>query len=325
VDPRAYDLYMRGRYHWNRRTDTDLLRARDLFQQAVDVQPGWALGYNALAQTYLVMAGWATIPPDQAYPRAQELANKALGLDPDLGAAWASLAGVQASWLWEWETAEEYYQKAIVLEPNNASSHQWYAEFLVGLGRFDAAIEQIEIAQAIDPLAPIIGATKAWIYFYMGDFKRAVAESERVVASDSTFAGGYVVLGDACRYGGHPDRAAEAYARYFASTVPGAGESIRNAYARGGIDAVMRTIIHGMRQASQTQYISPANMGFNFASIGEADSAMVWLEKAYNERAYPIELVAIVPRCQPIHNDPRFLDLLRRMNLDRVRPAYARN
>jgi serine/threonine-protein kinase len=324
VDPRAYDLYMRGRYHWYRRTDSDLRRALELFQQAVDIQPDWALGYAALAQTNLVMASWSALPPGEAYPRARDIAQKALEIDPDLGSAWACLGGVESEWHWDWKKADEYFRKAIELEPNNASSHQWYSEFLVTRGRFDEAIEHIDVAEKIDPLATIVTTVKAWNYYVMGDFDRAIAECERVIAMDSTFTGAYLVLADACRFAEQHDRAAAAYARFYGFSVPGAAEGIRAAYAGGGMDAVIRAMIAGYRQASETQYVSPADIGFRFAAIGEADSAMVWLERAYVKRAYPIASSAVLPDCEPICKDPRFIDLLQRMKLEDVKPAYAR-
>lgn len=323
VDPRAYDLYMRGRHHWYRRTSEDLRRALELFEQASEIQPDWALAYTALSQTNLVMAGWAELPPGEAYPRARELAEKALRLDPGLGSAWAALAGVAGSWDWDWGKAEEYYEKAIELEPNNASTHQWYAEFLCTLGRFDESIEHVELAHELDPLASIIRTVKAWVYYFAREFEAAIEESHRVLDADSSFASAYLVIGDAARYSGRHDQAAEAYARYYETVHPGADESIRNAYATGGIEAVVRVVINGLRQASRVQYVSPANIGFHFASIGEADSAMVWIEKAFAERSYPMEFVAVSFKCAPLRNDRRFLDVLERMKLDRVKPAYA--
>jgi TolB-like protein/tetratricopeptide (TPR) repeat protein len=325
VDPRAYDLYMRGRYHWNRRTSPDLRRALELFQQAVDIQPDWAFGYAALAETHAVMAGWGTLPAGEAYPRVREFAGKALELDPSLGSAWACLAGTAESWDWNWDKAEENYRKAIELEPNNATSHQWYANFLSAHGRFDEAIEQADLAEKLDPLATIIGLTKAEIYYISGELDRAIVECDRVIAMDSTFLGVYLLLGDASRYAGRNDQAAEAYAHYYGAIAPGADEGIRRTFASEGIDAVIRMVIGGTRQAGQFQYISPAHMGFLFASIGEADSAMVWLDKAYYERANPLASAAVSLHCEPIRDDPRFIDLLKRMKLENVKPSYARN
>jgi TolB-like protein/Flp pilus assembly protein TadD len=324
VDPRAYDLYMRGRYHWNRRTIPDLRRALELFEQAVDIQPDWALGYAALAETHAVMGGWSALPPEEAFPRGREFARRALELDPNLGSAWACLALAEASWEWDWANAEEHFRKAIEVDPNNASARQWYAEHLCAMGRFEDALAQIEIALKLDPLAMIVAATKAWVYYYKYDVDRAIAECERVIAVDPDFHGVYDVLGHSSRLAGRHEQAAEALARFYETDAPGAGESIRNAYARGGMDAVVRVVIGGLKQASRAQYVSPASIAMYFASIGEADSAMVWLEKAYDERAYPIEWVAVSPYCEPIHDDPRFIDLLKRMKLEDVKPAYAR-
>jgi serine/threonine-protein kinase len=325
VDPRAYDLYLRGRHHWYRRTAADLERALELFQQAIDIEPDYALAYAALAQTHLVMADWARTPPDVAYPRSRELAQKALELDPDLGSAWASLGGVAAEFEWEWAKAEDCYRKAIELEPNNANAHQWYAEFLSMQGRFDEALVEINTAVQIDPLALIVRAVKAWILGVRGDYDAAIAEAERVIELDPSFTGIYFYLAYACHYSGREERAADSYARYYAMSDPTAEHSIRDAYASGGIDAVMQTVVGGMRAVGRTEYVSPAVMGYIFASLGEADSAMVYLERAYETHAYPLASVAVVAFCEPIRDDPRFIDLLERMKLDHVKPGYARN
>lgn len=324
VDPRAYDLYLRGRYHWYRRTSAELMLALDLFQQAVDIQPDWALGYSALSQTNLVMAGWSDLSPGEGYPRARDLAQRALELDPNLGSAWACLGGVEAEWHWNWEKSEEYFLKAIELEPSNSTSHQWYSELLAVRGRFDEAMEEIELAQKLDPLAMIVGMVKAWDFYYMGDYGRSVAESERVIALDSTFVGAYMILGHARRSAGQQEGAVGAYADFYRKSGHDVNQSIREAYASGGLDAAVRTIIEGMRQAARKEYVSPAEIGFWFASIGEADSAMSWFEKAYEKRAYPIGFVGVAPLCEPIRDDPRFIDLLKRLKLEDVMPAYAR-
>jgi TolB-like protein/tRNA A-37 threonylcarbamoyl transferase component Bud32 len=324
VDPRAYDLYLRGRYHWNRRTRPDLERALTLFHQAVDIQPDYAMAYAAIAQTYLVMADWSSLPPREAYPGARDMARKALDLDADLGAAWAALAGVESEYEWDWEKGEEYYRKAIELEPNNASAHQWYAEFLAGQGRFSEAVDEIELARQIDPLAMIMGAVEVWIYTLMEDFDHAIATAEQVLELDPTFTSVYYYLALACQYAGKGERAADAYARFYGRAHPTAEASIRKAYATGGMDAVTRTIIGGNRAQREKAYASPAVMGFLFASLGEADSAMVWLNRAYDIHAYPLSVAAVTISCKPIRDDPRFLDLLKRMKLDDVKPGYAR-
>jgi len=324
INPRAYDLYLKGRYHWNRRTETDLKQALDLFRQASDIEPDWALAYTARAETYLVIGSWSALPPTETYPRAREFAQKALDLDPNDGGAWACLAGVASSWDWDWGKAEEDYRRAIDLEPNNASAHQWYAEFLLGQGRFDEALAQINQAAEIDPLSMIIKVVKGEIYGVQGDFARAVAQFESVTELAPDFVGVYNFLGNVYRFAGRNEEATEAYARYFESMKTGAGESIRKGYARGGMDEVVRVIINGTRQAGASRYISPTSMGMWFATIGQADSAMVWLDRAYRERDPALGGAAVSRNAEPIHNDPRFVDLLKRLRLDHVKPGYAR-
>jgi len=324
VDPRAYDYYLRGRHHWNRRSKPDLERALELFEQVVEIQPDWALGYSALSETYLVMSSWGILPPTVAYPRAQEFANRALELDPDLGSAWACLGGVEAEWRWDWDKADASYRKAIELEPSNASAHQWYAEFLIVEGRFDESLESIDLAIQIDPLSLIVGATKARIYWYKGDFDRSIAESEQVLVRDPDFGAAKIALANACQLAGQHDRAADMYARFYGASIPGAEENLRAAFDQGGMDAVVRVLINGSKQASRTQYVSPARIAFLFASIGEADSAMVWFERAYETRAFPVQLLTASPYSEPIRDDPRFVDLAKRMGLQGVNAAYLR-
>ena len=321
IDPDAYDAYLRGRHHWYRRTGPDLRQARELFERVIEIEPEWAQGYLALAQTYVVMASWAVLPPGEAYPLGEENAAKALELDPGLGAAWACLAGVEAEWRWEWDMAEEYFRRAIEVEPSNASSHQWYGEFLCNQGRLDEAFEQINTAIELDPLALITRSVKAWAYFYQWNFDRAIAESEQILELDPDYLPGHNALAIASRYAEQHDRAAEHYVRYYNGFLPGAGDALRVAYQEGGMDALIRKIIAGSREARRTQYVSPANIAFEYASLGEVDSAMVWLERAYESRAFPLPSVAVTPWTESLHDDPRFMDLVQRMEL---REAWER-
>jgi serine/threonine-protein kinase len=324
VDPNAYDLYLRAREVWFRRTEADLFRARDMFQRVVEMQPDWAPGYVALANVHSVMAGWGLLPPSETYPRARELGEQALALDPGLGSAWGCLAGVAADYDWKWDEADRYYRKAIDLEPNNESLHQWYAEFLTSQGRFDEALTELDLARQNDPLALVITLTRGWSLSVGGDFAGAIAEAERIAEIDPHFPGVDQLMAESLRGMGQHPRAAEYLGKMYEAQVPGAAASIMKGFERDGMAGAIHVIINGLKQASRSRYVSPAGIGFYFASIGEADSAMVWLQRGYQDRAYPMSTMAVSLYCKPIHDDPRFKDLLARMKLDHITPRYRR-
>ena len=191
----AYQLYLKGRYHWNKRTKESLKHAVEYFQQAIEKDPGYALAYAALADSYTVFSTYDLAAPNEAYTRARLAAQKALEIDPTLGEAYATLADVKESFDWDFKGSERDYQKAISLAPNYATAHQWYGELLRKLGRPEQSIAELRRAQELDPLSLAINHSLSAALFYAHRYDDAITQARKVIELDPNFAPPYRQLG----------------------------------------------------------------------------------------------------------------------------------
>jgi len=319
IAPAAYDLYLQGRYHWNRRTEPDLRRAVELFEQAIAIEPEYAAAYAALAQTHLVSVNWTPTPAEVAYPAAREAAEKALAIDPDNAAAWAALGGVAQEYEWDWDKSGEYYRKSLAIDPSVAGVHQWYAEHLAQQGRFDEALAEIGIARQLDPLEFIIRIVTGWILATANRPQEAIAEFEALIEMDPDWPGAYLYIQLPYLMVGREREAVEATARYVRLTgEPELSERVLAAYASRGMDGYWEESIAIFHATSQ----SPGLIGFSYAYWGKPDSAMVYLERAVEQHAFPIHVIAVTQWAKSMHDDPRYQNLIKRLKLDHVKPAF---
>jgi len=189
VNPAAWDAYLRGRYAWNERQIASLMQALDYFKRAISIDPGFTRGYAGLADTYAILgaAGYDSIPGSEAMENARAAATKALELDSDLSDAHASLAFVSAIFDWNWDVAEREFQAALVLNPNNATAHEWHSQHLCVLGKWDQAISEAKLAQSLDPLSPIVQENLARPYYYSHRYDEAAILSKNTLALHPDF------------------------------------------------------------------------------------------------------------------------------------------
>ncbi len=315
VDPAAYESYLKGRYYWNRRTEADIEKSIEYFQKAIEIDAGYAEAYAGAAASYLVMPTHASVRHHETYPRARELAEKALELNPDLAEAHAVLGGIATEYDWNWDMAEKRYQRAIVLNPNDATAHQWYAEYLHKMGRFDEAMEEIKTARRLDPLSLIIGTVYAMIAYNAEGFEEAKLEFERVLKQDPNFQIAWSLLSIACATEGQYDEAVTAqltYLELFGITQDNI-DALRGSYASGGFEAFCRTQIDLLRIRAQTAYVTPQLFASTFALLNEPDSAFHYIEIAYRNRL--LSFINIWPPFRRLKSDPRYADILQRMNI----------
>jgi Tfp pilus assembly protein PilF len=189
----AYDLYLRGLYFWNKRTAPDFERAIGYFQQATEKDPNYAQAYTGLADSYVLMAGYSDAPPKEFMPKARAAALRAVELDDTLAEAHVSLAVIAQDYDWDWPTVEKEYRRAIELNPNYPTAHQWYAESLALQGRFDEAFVEIERARQLDPLSLIIGSDYAVILYFSRQYDRAIEQFRSVLDRESNFPRAHMV------------------------------------------------------------------------------------------------------------------------------------
>ncbi|UCF06031.1 MAG: protein kinase [bacterium] len=318
VDPQAHELYLKGRYHWNKRTEEDLRRSIEYFQKAIEKEPGYARAYVGLAETYAVIADWGFSPPSEMYPKAKETAETALEIDPNLAEALTTVAAVEHLYYYNHEKSEEIYRRAIELNPNYATAHQWYAEFLYHMGRFDEAISEINRALMLDPLSLIANAVKAAIYYYSRNYDEAIRLCKENLELDSSF---YLFLQLLMLSYLEKEMYNEAYEITKKMIIlSGADVSLidefERAYRTGGYDGTLRWQIQTYSRILRQPYNESYYVALAYARLGYADSVFVWLEKTLENSSLYIMEITIDPALDPLRSDPRYNRLLKKIKLD---------
>jgi serine/threonine protein kinase/tetratricopeptide (TPR) repeat protein len=314
----AYRLYLKGRYHWNKRNEEGIRKAIRLFEQALDQDPNCAQAYAGLADCYALLPNYASEAPKESLPKAEAAAKRALELDETLAEAHASLGMVRYSFNWNWTEAEREYRRATELNPNYATAHHWYAYLLMLLGRFDEALVTLARAQEIDPLSLIINATSAYILYFARRYDEAVEHSQRALAMEENFSPSQYFLALACEQKGWHDRALAAFHKALLLAGENTGcdaAALAHGYATAGRTAEAQQILDELIQRSQTRYVPAFYVALVALGLGDTPTALQWLEKGYEERDYYLIYLKVDPRLDPLRGDARFTDLLQRVGL----------
>ncbi len=317
VDPEAHELYLKGRYFWNKRDQAGFTKAVEYFQQAIAKDPTYAAAYAGLADSYALSGGFNLVPVEQAMPRAQTAAEKALQLDSNLAEAHASLGLIAPFSNWNWAGAEQHYQRAIELDPNYATAHHWYAEgYLMPVGRADEAISEIHKAQELDPLSAVIATDLGKELYFVRRYDEALVELRRALELDPNFTTAHNWISDTLlekkMYNDamvelektKPFREERVYVRQTAYL-----------YARMGRNAEARAALAKSLQLSKDKQVSSGAIALTYAALGDKDESFQWLEKAYTERSSFMTSLKYWSVFDPLRSDPRFADLLRRVGL----------
>lgn len=311
----AYRLYLQGRFYFNQRTPAGFVRAADFFQQAIALDPNFALGYAGLADCYGLQA-FDTLPAHQYMPKARQMADHALILDPGLAEAHTSLAMVKALYEWDWAGAEDEFRRAIELNPGYATAHHWYAVHLNAMGRAPEARAQFAIARELDPLSSIINLNSAYPDHYSHQYEAAISQYKRTLALDPSFALAHQELMLVYeQQGKFAESNAEAVTTLGLQGQPALATSLASAFAAGGHSAALHQWIDALRRESETTYVSPMLTAQLYARLGDRDHAFEWLNRAFAERCAPLVYLKVDPQYDLIRNDRRFEDLTRRVGL----------
>jgi TolB-like protein len=309
----AYNLYLQGRYHWNRRTPDALRKSIEYYKQAIELDPTYALAYSGLADTYIMLDDFEDV---NRQVDAKQAALKAVSLDETLAEPHATLGWVAFGLEYDHETSEKEFRRAIELNPNYATAHQWYALYLVAHGRFDEAFEQIGIAKDLDPVSLIIMTAAGWLYHFAGRYDESIGECLKVLEMDPSFAPAHMVLGETYMRMGKQDDAVEEYVKVF--ELFGAKElarSIETAFKDYGYGAAIRVVIDAVQRRKPWGFNSPVFAARLWAILGKMEEAFAALERAYEEREGELILMLRVKEFQAMRSDPRFKDLAHRLGL----------
>jgi eukaryotic-like serine/threonine-protein kinase len=312
----AYQLYLQGLFYWNKWTQSDFKKAADYFTQAVQKDPHYALSYAGLADTYSLLGDAGYLPPSEAWPKAKAAAMQALEIDDTLAEAHTSLGLVKEHFEWDWPGAEQEFKRAIQLNPNSATAHHWYGDYLSNMGRLAEGRRETEKAQELDPLSLIINTTLGWQLYLAGQNEQAVEQLRKVLDIDPKFSPARRILEEVyARMGKHKEAVAE---REKALSLSGGAElaaSIEEDFSKSGYRGVLQSWLEGLTELSKHGYVSPYSIAESYMRMEEKQKALEWLEKAYDEHDSGLVSVAVEPMFESIRSDPRFKELKRRMKL----------
>ena len=312
----AFQLYLRGRYYWNKRTEEAFTKAIEYFDLAIDQDPQYALAYAGRADSYILLAEYTVLPSKEALPKAKEAAAKALELDETLAEAHTSAGAVRVDYEWDWRGAEKELRRAVELNPNYATAHQWYAELLSQEGRSDEAIAEVRRAQELDPLSSIVNAVAGRILLFAGKIDPAIEQLQKTLEIDPNFSLANYDLGKAYLQKG---MLSEAIAEFQKSVnlfkVSERDAALAFAYARVGKNAEAHHVLETYLQQSKRAYVSWYGIAFVYAGLRDNDQALACLEKAYEQHDVRLRDVKVEPLFESLRFDPRFAHLARRVGL----------
>jgi TolB-like protein/Tfp pilus assembly protein PilF len=314
----AYHLYLKGRHFWAKRTPGDLRESIDCFAGAVELDPGYALAWAGLADSYNLLGFYGAVAPQESFPRAKEAATKALALDDDLAEAHCSLAFAKLLFDWDWRVAGEEFERTFEINPGYATAHHWFAEYLALLGRHDAAIEQAKTALALDPLSLIINVVVGWAYYYARRFDEAIASLHETLRLGGDFAPAEYWLG--LSYQQTADFV-EAMRYLRLATEHSDGSPIMLAaqgrlYAELGRTGETAEVLRALRSRAESEYVPQYHLAAIYLGQGDTEHSLDHLDAAFRARENWLVFLNIDPAWDRLRAEPRFRALVREVGLD---------
>jgi serine/threonine-protein kinase len=311
----AHQLYLQGRYYLNKHDEKGLKQSIELFKQAIDLDPNYALAYVGLADAYYFLSN-LYLPPKEAMPRSQAAAMKALELEESLGEAHAALAVVKVFYDWDWAEGERAFKRALALNPGQASIHNLYGVFLVQMKRFEEAQVEMNRAHDLDPLSPYIHVGMAWPALFSRRYDEAIQQLRGIIALNPEFSNGYLNLAWAYAQKGMYEEAVTAFNK--AKSLDNAWFTMAylgNTYAMAGKRDEALKALTELQERAAREHVSGYGFALIYAGLGDADRAFAALQKAYEARDEVMLQLNVDPAIDGLRSDPRFADLLRRMGL----------
>jgi len=315
-DAEAYQLYLQGRFQWNKRTLEGLQESIQYFQQAIQKDPKYALAYAGQADAYALLADFNVLPTREVMPKVRSAAAQAIQLDDNLAEAHTSLAWARFH-DWQWSDAEKEFKRAIELNPSYPTAHVWYADFLTAMGRFDSAEPEIDRAFETNPLSPLINVAVASRLYYARQYAPAIGQCQKTLALDSSFAPAHLLLGRAELQNGQFGDATAELEKALDLSEGDTNELAALAYG----DAVShdaanaRKILEQLKDRSQQTYVPPLALATIHIGLGEAHQAFDWLAKAFEDRSAGLVYLKVDPVFDPVRSDPRFGEMVQRVGL----------
>jgi TolB-like protein/Tfp pilus assembly protein PilF len=313
----AFQAFIRGRYFWNKRTAEGLKKGIEFAQQAINLDPTYALAYVGLADSYNLLAGHGGLPPKETFPKAKAAAMRALEIDDTLAEAYASLAFVSYRFDWDWTTAEKHFRRAVELKPSYPTAYHWYGESIVALGRFEESIVELQKAQELDPLSIPINTDLGQSYYFARQYERSAEQLLKTLEMDADFVRARVLCGAVYEQVGQHDAAIEimrgAVALSDNNPLPLSG--LGHAYALAARTREAQQILDQLLQLSKERYVSPYNIAVIYTGLKQSGPALDMLEQACDYRDVWLVWLKVNPRFDSLRAEPRFNEVMRRVGL----------
>jgi DNA-binding winged helix-turn-helix (wHTH) protein/TolB-like protein/Flp pilus assembly protein TadD len=319
----AYQLYLKGRYHWNKWTEEGFKKGIEHFEQAIAQDPNYASAYAGVADSYLILGFNNHASPHEVMPRAKAAALKALALDDTLAEAHTSLAGAKLYYDWDFAGAEQGFKRAVQLNPRYPTAHQGYGAYLLAMGRFEEALAEMKRAEQLDGLSPIISAGVGWVHCLARQYDLAIAQQRRTLELDPHFTLARSALAGAYKRTARYQEALAEMRKALALSgrTPSILGDLGHLYAVSGQPGEARKILAELQELSRHTYVAPLNLAGIYIGLNDRERALAWLEKAYEERSCGMLLLKVSPTFDSLRADPRFNDLIERVGLNRTSRA----
>lgn len=312
----AYQLYLRGKFFWNKRTAYDLRQAADFFNQAIEKDPNYGLAFSGLAETYVLFGSHDVAPADDSMPLAKAAALRALEIDDSLAEAHSALGYYLTLYEFDLDRSEKEFRRAIELKPNYATAHQWFAANLTVVKRFEESIAELRLAEELDPLSPDIGTDLGATFVFARKYDEAIAQFKRTLVRDPNFSRAYSYLGWAY---GSKGMYAEAIAQARTALELNNSFFIKGYLAlwlaRSGEREEALKILAELEKAASEGYVRPSTLAVVYIGIGDKEKALNELEKEVSSRSFNAIYLAVLPDVDDLRTEPRFRAMLKQMNL----------
>lgn len=311
----AFQAYLKGRYYWNQRTEEGLQKSIEYFQQAIEIDPTYAIAYSGLADSYTTLGYFSYVAPSEAFPRAKAAALRALELDSGLAEPHTSYAYAELYYDWNWPKAEEEFKRAIGANPNYATAHHWYSVYLTAMGRHEEAYVEIKRAQELDPLSLAINTDIGFELYYQRQYDQAIGQLHTVLEMNPNFPLAHLWLGRAYQQKGMYDEAiaefkkVEAVFQGWPVAIAAEGQA---AGVAGKRDEAQK-VLNELHDLSKQRYVTAYGVALVHAGRGQNDEAFAWLDRAFDERSHWLVWLRLDPRWEGLRSDTRFAKLEQRL------------
>jgi TolB-like protein/Tfp pilus assembly protein PilF len=318
VDPEAYQLVLKGRSLWSKRTEDDLMKAKELFEQAIEKDPSYAQAHAGLADVYNMLASYYFVSPSDAYPKAKQEAQKALELNENLAEAYTSMAWVKYRFEKDWFAAETDYNWAIGLNPNYATAHHWYGALLRDRGRFDEALAELERARELNPFSLTINTSIAYLFYFARQYDQSITQCLKTLELDDNFHWAYDVLGLSYLQKEEYEKSISALQK--AVDLSGLSTDyvchLAQVYAQAGKTEEAQKILGGLLAKSETDHVPFHELALIYMALDQKELALSFLERASDEQLFIVSASKMDPRLDIFRMDPLYATVLEKIGLE---------